>query len=202
MHFILFALKMLMGKNGFYFLSVHCNFELSSKTSLPISPARLRTLSHMNMRIHVNTLHSHKASVLCVSTTWSKCQFNAQFLYPIMRTECECVCEYLSKTANEPVHGVPDHIIALMLLQCRLWRRDHLTMEVMVDGWVQGDRHCWVVLSELILICCSPAGCEYETSEGREPENWSAHRQWSGHHWVKSWELRGSLVSCRWQLGG
>lgn len=28
-------------------------------------------------------------------------------------------------------------------------------------------------------------------SEGREPESWSAGRQWSGRHWVKSWELKG-----------
>lgn len=43
-----------------------------------------------------------------------------------------CLCEYLSESDNDFVRGVPDHIIAIMLLQCRLlWRLDHLTMEVL-----------------------------------------------------------------------
>jgi len=35
-------------------------------------------------------------------------------------------------------------------------------------------------------------------SEGREPENWSAGRQWSGHHWVKSSEGHWLVAGGGW----
>lgn len=76
------------------------------KKLLQISPAHLHTLSYMNMLIHVNTLHSHKVSVLCVSTTLSKHQLNAQSLYSITRTVvCVCVCKRefeMSSILNSP----------------------------------------------------------------------------------------------------
>lgn len=58
MHFILFVFKMLMGKNGFYFINVHYNFELSflkKKTfaDFPSSSSHSLVHEHADTREHI-----------------------------------------------------------------------------------------------------------------------------------------------------
>lgn len=116
MHFTLFVFRMLMGKNGFYFLNVHFNFEF---------PVLIFTLLRVNMLIHLNTLHSHKASVQFVSNQNPSLMLN---LYIVIRG---LLCVNVWVQVIEFVHCVPNHIIAFMLHQCRRWRLGQLTVEVL-----------------------------------------------------------------------
>lgn len=121
---------MLMGKNGFYFLNMHFNFELSSKTFADFHCSSSYTLAHEHADPHEHTTQPQRFSPMRLHNNQSaSLMLNLYIL--LWEMLWECVYEYLSKTGNEIVHGVPDHIIACMLHQFWLWRPDHLTMEVL-----------------------------------------------------------------------